>query len=122
MHGPRPATESPYGKARSGRDSLGTVRGYDGAIRSVTTEKRAPNSPVVVGEWQELEVRAEGDRLTVTLNGVVINVVEGTEPLAGYIGLERSRGTVVPGPAMTLSPVVLGRRRTRQGCTSQARE
>ena len=80
------------GEGGDGRNSMGAVRGYGDGVRSVV--KHRTDVPIVSGEWQELEIRADADRLTVTLNGTVVNSVEGTEPLAGYIGLEGSRGTV----------------------------
>jgi TonB family protein len=51
-------------------------------------------NPTPAGEWHRLEVRCEHDRVTVALDGATINEVHGSEPLAGYVGLEVTRGVI----------------------------
>jgi TonB family protein len=51
-------------------------------------------NPTPAGEWHRLEVRCEHDRVTVALDGATINDVNGSEPLAGYVGLEVARGVI----------------------------
>ena len=70
-------------------------------LRANKKKSAAPNSAALLtvakgqaGEWHRLEVRCDGDRVSVVLDGVVINVVDGSDPLAGYVGLEVSRGAL----------------------------
>lgn len=49
--------------------------------------------PGPVGDWQRLDVVADGARLRVTLNGTLAGVYEG-EPLPGYVAFTNAKGTV----------------------------
>jgi hypothetical protein len=40
------------------------------------------------GEWNHFEIRAEGDRITLSVNGAVVNDLPGVGLRRGYIGLE----------------------------------
>ena len=44
------------------------------------------------GEWHTYEIRAEGENLSVTLNGVLITTVTGIADLAGHIGIQGEGG------------------------------
>ena len=83
------------GDAISGKDAVGAVTAFQGHLKALMNEAtQTPTAAPAVGDWQALEIRGEGDRLTVSLNGSVINDVQGTEPLAGHVGIEASRGHV----------------------------
>lgn len=47
-----------------------------------------------MGEWNQLKVICNGDRLTVILNGNVVNQVESLNRTKGAVGLKSSRGFV----------------------------
>ncbi len=78
-----------------GKDAVGTISSYLRKISIAGTPVlRPPRDASPSGEWQTFEVQCERDRLTVRLNGAVINVVDGAETLAGYIGIAAAGGTV----------------------------
>jgi len=60
----------------------GTIRGFN-LSKEVKTNRVKP-----AGEWNHYEVGVQGDRVTLTVNGEVINEVTGIGPRRGYIGLE----------------------------------
>lgn len=61
----------------------------DGAIKSFNLSKEMKENRVKpAGEWNLYEVRAEGDRITLSVNGAVVNEVGGIGLHRGYIGLE----------------------------------
>ena len=53
----------------------------DGAHEMLRYDKPA-------GEWNTYEIRAEGDKLTLDINGAVTSEVTGCSLRKGYIGLE----------------------------------
>ncbi len=74
-------------------------KGSMGAIYGVVAPKKQAARPA--GQWNDLWIRCEGDRITVTLNGVVVNDVRMSDypalrhrPRCGYIGLSAHTGTV----------------------------
>jgi TonB family protein len=81
---------------RLGEQHAGAVTSYKGKVRALEASSTVNMQAEVSAEddWQQLEIRCDGDRLTVRLNGSVINDVQGTEWLAGYIGIEGVRGDV----------------------------
>jgi TonB family protein len=79
----------------TGLDRTGAITSYDGKIRrSSSGTVEAQPGVSAQGDWQRLEIRCEGDRTTVILNGTIVDAVEGTEWLAGYIGIEGVRGDI----------------------------
>jgi hypothetical protein len=61
----------------------------DGAIRSFNLMKQMTENRVKpAGEWNHFEIRAEGDRITLSVNGAVVNDLTGVGMRRGYIGLE----------------------------------
>jgi hypothetical protein len=40
------------------------------------------------GEWNHYEIRAQGDKIALSVNGAVVNEVAGIALRKGYIGLE----------------------------------
>jgi len=60
----------------------GTIQGFN-LSQEVKTNRVKP-----AGEWNHYEVRVHGDRVTLTVNGEVINEVRGIGLRRGYIGLE----------------------------------
>jgi len=61
----------------------------DGAIKSFNLSKEMKENRVKpAGEWNLYEVRAQGDRITLAVNGVVVNEIGGIALRRGYIGLE----------------------------------
>jgi hypothetical protein len=60
-----------------------------GAIKSFNLNKQMKENRVKpAGEWNLYEVRAQGERITLSVNGVVVNEIEGIALRQGYIGLE----------------------------------
>jgi hypothetical protein len=61
----------------------------DGAIKSFNLSKEMKENRVKpAGEWNLYEVRAQGDKITLSVNGVVVNEISGIGLRRGYIGLE----------------------------------
>lgn len=61
----------------------------DGAIRRFNLrEAMKENRIKPAGEWNHYQIRAEGDRITMAVNGVVVNELTGVGLRRGYIGLE----------------------------------
>ncbi len=61
----------------------------DGAIQSFNLSKDVKQNRVKpAGEWNFYEVRAQGDKVTLSINGEVVNEVTGIGLRRGYIGLE----------------------------------
>jgi hypothetical protein len=61
----------------------------DGAIRSYNLSKQMKENRVKpAGEWNHFEIRAEGDKITLSVNGAVVNELPGVGLRRGYIGLE----------------------------------
>jgi len=60
-----------------------------GAIKSFNLSKQMKENRVKpAGEWNLYEVRAQGDKITLSVNGMVVNEIEGIVLRQGYIGLE----------------------------------
>jgi hypothetical protein len=60
------------------------------------------DAEVPPGEWNRVEILAQGSRYSVKLNGMQVNIVEGVEVVAGPIGLQ-SEGEVVQFRRATLT-------------------
>ena len=61
----------------------------DGAIKSYNLSKQMTENRVKpAGEWNHFEIRAQGDRITLSVNGAVVNELTGVALRRGYIGLE----------------------------------
>jgi hypothetical protein len=61
----------------------------DGAIKSFNLMKEMKENRVKpAGEWNLYEVRAQGDKITLSVNGIVVNEIGGIALRRGYIGLE----------------------------------
>ena len=67
-------------------------------VKKVFDQERAP------GEWNRVEINAEGSRYTVLMNGKVINEVDGVEVVSGPVGLQ-SEGGVIQFRRVTLTPL-----------------
>ncbi|WP_413451055.1 DUF1080 domain-containing protein [Georgenia phoenicis] len=63
--------------------TTGAVYGVQGADLARRDEALAPP-----GEWNTYEIVADGSRLAVHLNGVLVNELVTDRPLAGHIGLQ----------------------------------
>jgi 3-keto-disaccharide hydrolase len=60
-----------------------------GAIKSFNLSKEVKANRVKpAGEWNHYEVRVQGDRVTLTVNGEIVNELSGVGLRRGYIGLE----------------------------------
>jgi hypothetical protein len=74
----------------------GTTGGYmfgetftDGLFRRFNLSKEMKENRVKpAGEWNHYDVRAQGDRITLAVNGAVVNELTGVGLRRGYIGLE----------------------------------
>ena len=61
----------------------------DGAIRGFNLSKTMKENRVKpAGEWNHYEIRAEGERITLSVNGAVVSEVENACLRRGYIGFE----------------------------------
>ncbi len=61
----------------------------DGAIQRFNLSKQMKENRVKpAGEWNHYQVRAEGDRITLSVNGAVVSEVSGYALRRGYLGLE----------------------------------
>ncbi len=67
-------------------------------VKKVFDQERAP------GEWNRVEITAEGSRYTVLMNGKVINEADGVEVVPGLVGLQ-SEGGVIQFRRVTLTPI-----------------
>jgi 3-keto-disaccharide hydrolase len=69
---------------------------YSGSVYGVVAAKRGHAKPP--GEWNALEIRAEGPKVRVELNGVVIvdevDLADRTEALAKHPGIRRRSGFI----------------------------
>ena len=62
-----------------------------GDIAGVAKTVDAENQP---GEWNRVEILAQGPRYSVSMNGKAINTAEGVEVVAGPIGLQSEGGVI----------------------------
>jgi hypothetical protein len=61
----------------------------DGVFRSFNLQKEMKENRVKpAGEWNHYEVRAQGDRITLSVNGEVVSELTGVALRRGYVGLE----------------------------------
>jgi hypothetical protein len=61
----------------------------NGAFQRFNLSKEMKENRVKpAGEWNLYEVRAQGDRITLSVNGMVVNEISGIALRRGYIGLE----------------------------------
>ncbi len=66
--------------------------------------KRGPSAEKPLGEWNSLEVVAQGDTLAVWVNGTEVNRMTGVVPAAGMIALQ-AEGTPIDFRNITLTPL-----------------
>jgi hypothetical protein len=77
------------GQAGSGGGYLFGDNLSDGAIKRFNLSKEMKENRVKpAGEWNLYEVRAQGDKITLSVNGMVVNEIGGIALRRGYIGLE----------------------------------
>jgi hypothetical protein len=61
----------------------------DGLFRRFNLSKEMKENRVKpAGEWNHYEVRAQGDRITLAVNGAIVNELAGVGLRRGYVGLE----------------------------------
>ena len=61
----------------------------DGGLKSFNLKAQMKENRVKpAGEWNHFLIRAEGDRITLSVNGEVVNELNGVGMRRGYIGLE----------------------------------
>ena len=61
----------------------------DGAIQRVfLRDQMKENRIKPVGEWNQYEIRSEGDKVTLSVNGAIVNELSGIMLRRGFIGLE----------------------------------
>jgi hypothetical protein len=77
----------------------------EGAIKSFNLSKTMKENRVKpAGEWNHYEIRAEGPRITLAVNGATVSEVENAGLLHGYIGLE-AEGYEITFKNLTLQPL-----------------
>jgi TonB family protein len=74
------------------RKPLGEVTGIGDRVRERERSTALTGSPV--GNWRQIEIRADGNQLTVAIDGQVVRNTETSEAFAGYVGLEARRGVL----------------------------
>jgi hypothetical protein len=61
----------------------------DGVLKSFNLRNEMKENRVKpAGEWNHYEIRAQGDRVTLSVNGAVVNEFSGCGLRRGYVGLE----------------------------------
>ena len=61
----------------------------DGAVQRFNLSKEMKENRVKpAGEWNHYEVTAQGDKITLSVNGMVVNEISGIAMKRGYVGLE----------------------------------
>ena len=61
----------------------------DGALQRFNLSKEMKENRIKpAGEWNHYEIRAQGDKIALSVNGAVVNEVAGIALRKGYIGLE----------------------------------
>jgi hypothetical protein len=70
----------------------------------ITGVKKLSNQENPAGEWNRVEIRAQGDNYTVWVNGTLVNDVKGVELSAGPVGVQ-SEGGVIQFRRVTLTPL-----------------
>jgi len=78
-------------------DNPNAVGGLRGLKKIEGNEKKA-------GEWNNYEITADGDRITLIVNGKMVNEATGCDVHAGKIGLQ-SEGGVIHFRTVTLTPL-----------------
>jgi TonB family protein len=79
-------TDKAVGQEALGRVTAAELKMKEATFDSLRAMRRA-------GEWQECELRAERDTMTVRMNGAVVSAVQDLNEFAGYIALQATRGT-----------------------------
>jgi hypothetical protein len=68
------------------------VKNPTGAVYDLKAPTEVPQKPA--GEWNEMEIKALGAEITVSLNGRVINTYKGERSLKGMVGLQNHEDEV----------------------------
>jgi TonB family protein len=76
-----------------GKDALGSVSAAGVGMGAVTFSPAPAVRPV--GQWQEMELKVERDRLAVSVDGIVLSTSQGLDEFAGYFALQSSRGAAI---------------------------
>jgi TonB family protein len=76
----------------AGGTQVGLITAYEGNIQDL--DSPIPIAAKPAGEWRDLEVRAEGTRITISIDGAVVRTAKSSEAWAGYVGLERRAGVM----------------------------
>jgi TonB family protein len=72
-----------------GKEALGRVAASELKMKEVSFD---PVATRPAGEWQECELRAERDAITVRINGAAVSTVQDLDEFTGYIALQSRRG------------------------------
>jgi TonB family protein len=79
-------------KANS-KDALGRVTAIEMHLKETAFEP--VRAPWPADAWQECEIRAQRDKLTVKINGSIASTIEGLDEFTGYLALESTSGAGV---------------------------
>lgn len=71
-------------RAAAGSAMLGDMVGFG----------KIENAEKPEGEWNTYEITADGPKITVRLNGTLVNEVSGAAPIAGHVGLQSEGGEI----------------------------
>jgi hypothetical protein len=94
LQGTKLAAKQPRFFEVPGHPQAGDIAG----VRKIFDQERT------AGEWNRVEICAQGSRYTVLMNGKLINEADGVEQLSGPIGLQ-SEGGVIQFRRVTLTPI-----------------
>lgn len=76
----------------SPKETLGQLTGLSQKMGYLLA--RGSVDPVPAGEWQQLEVECRGDRVTVSINGRILQDGTGFESPSGNVGIEVLKGRI----------------------------
>lgn len=86
-------------KRRGQKENWGISEGKERRILNLTDDSEKP-----LGEWNRMKIKCEGDRVTVWVNGVLVNDGFGATARKGQIALQ-AEGAEVEFKGLTLTPI-----------------
>jgi len=90
-------------KIASGQPRFFEVKAHPQA-GDIAGVKKLLDAEKPAGEWNRVEIVAQGPRYTVTINGQLVNEVDGVEVLSGPVGVQ-SEGGVIQFRRIELTPL-----------------
>ena len=76
----------------AGTDVVPNMKAFEGTLQDAMPPTAAAGKPV--GEWRALEIRAEGTRITISIDGAIVRTGDASVAWAGYVGLQTTTGVM----------------------------